>query len=100
MVLDCLVRTIKIYGIDMISIIHWISAKRRLTEAEKTVMMLRDNKFSDAGVPEMVLAQRDFIQKEMEYYYERALNWFFFLILVFGCYGLYWIYVNRIMNNA
>jgi hypothetical protein len=100
MVLDCLVVIIKIYGIDMISIIHWISAKRRLTEAEKTVMMLRDNKFSDAGVPEMVLAQRDFIQKEMEYYYERALNWFFFLILVFGCYGLYWIYVNRIMNNA
>jgi hypothetical protein len=84
----------------MISIIHWISAKRRLTEAEKTVMMLRDNKFSDAGVPEMVLAQRDFIQKEMEYYYERALNWIFFLILVFGCYGLYWIYVNRIMNNV
>ena len=84
----------------MISIIHWISAKRRLTEAEKTVMMLRDNKFSDAGVPPTVLAQRDFIEKEMEYYYERAVNWIFFLILVFGCYIFYWIYMNRIMNNA
>jgi len=83
----------------MISIIHWISAKRRLTEAKKTVIMLRDNKFSDAGVPPMILAQRDFIEKEVEYYYERALNWFFFLILVFGCYMFYWIYVNRIMIN-
>ena len=61
--------------------------------------MLRDNKFSDAGVPPMILAQRDFIEKEVEYYYERALNWFFFLILVFGCYMFYWIYVNRIMIN-
>lgn len=84
----------------MISIIHWISAKRRLTEAEKTVIMLRDNKFSDAGVPPMILAQRDFIEKEVEYYYDRALNWIFFLILVFVFCIFYWLYVNRIMNNV
>ena len=49
------------------SFIHYISAVRRLTEIEKTVRMLKSNKYSEADVPPMVLAQRDFIKKEMEY---------------------------------
>ena len=44
----------------MMCFVHYISAIRRLTEAEKTVTMLRTDKYSDRGVPEMVLAQRDF----------------------------------------
>ena len=52
----------------MMCFLHWFSASRRLKEAEKTVTMLREEKYSDRGVPEMVLAQRDFIKKEVEYF--------------------------------
>lgn len=50
----------------MISIIHYISAKRRLEEADKTYAML------DGDVSPMMRAQRDMIKFEMEYYRERV----------------------------
>ena len=61
----------------MMSFIHYISAVRRLTEIEKTVRMLKSNKYSEADVPPMVLAQRDFIKKEMEYFKESCIGWLF-----------------------
>lgn len=67
----------------MMCFVHWISAKRRLKEAEKTVMMLRDNKHSDRGVPEMVLAQRDFIKKEVEFFGDECVNLAYKVALVF-----------------
>jgi hypothetical protein len=50
----------------MMSIIHYISAKRRLEEADKTFAML------DGDVSPMMRGQRDMIKFEMEYYQERV----------------------------
>jgi hypothetical protein len=68
----------------MMCFLHWFSASRRLKEAEKTVTMLREEKYSDRGVPEMVLAQRDFIKKEVEYFENESLG---MLLILFG---LFW----------
>ena len=45
----------------MMSLIHYISAMRRLKELEKTVTLLKHDKYSESDVPTMVLAQRDFV---------------------------------------
>jgi hypothetical protein len=50
----------------MMSIIHYISAKRRLEEADKTFAML------DGDVSPMMRGQRDMIKFEVEYYRERV----------------------------
>jgi hypothetical protein len=71
----------------MMCFIHWISAKRRLKEVQKTVTMLADGKFTEKGVPPMVLAQRDFIKKEVEYFEEESVN------LLFKLFFLFWICV-------
>ncbi|NBP01801.1 MAG: hypothetical protein EBU90_17015 [Proteobacteria bacterium] len=52
----------------MISIIHYISARRRLEEADKTIRMLG----GDREAPPMVRAQRDMIYHEVEYYKEKV----------------------------
>jgi hypothetical protein len=58
----------------MISIIHYISASRRLEESKKTVMMLG----GEREAPEMVRAQRDIIALEKEYYGERVTAMLFY----------------------
>jgi hypothetical protein len=58
----------------MISIIHYISASRRLEESKKTVMMLG----GEREAPEMERAQRDMIALEKEYYGERVANVLFY----------------------
>jgi hypothetical protein len=60
----------------MICYLHYISAKRRLAEAEKSVIMLG----GERSAPEMVRAQRDFIKLEKEYYGEVCVNWNFGLL--------------------
>ena len=77
----------------MMCFVHWISAIRRLKEVEKTVTMLADNKYSDKGVPEMVLAQRDFIKKEVEYFADESMGMLLILFMLFwvGVFG-YLIY--------
>jgi len=76
----------------MISLIHYISAKRRLKESKKTVMMLggRDE------CPPMVLAQTDMIELEVEYYREevgklmnRTLLFMFIVLISFMSYIFY-----------
>jgi hypothetical protein len=62
----------------MISIIHYISACRRLKEAEKTVMMLG----GERECQEMILAQRDMIKLEKEYYHDEVMKWAFSLLIV------------------
>jgi len=52
----------------MISIIHYISAGRRLEEANKTIYMMGGE---DECQP-MLLAQRDMIELERDYYKEEA----------------------------
>lgn len=52
----------------MISIIHYISASRRLEEAKRTVYMMG----GEEECPPMLLAQRDMVQLEKEYWYGEA----------------------------
>jgi hypothetical protein len=54
--------------------INYISAVFRLKELEKTVTMLKSDKFSEKDVPEMVLAQRDFVKLEKEYFGEECVK--------------------------
>lgn len=72
----------------MISFIHYISALRRLKESEKTVHMLG----GDREAPPMVLAQRDIIKHEVEYYQEESLKLGVYLgvvaMLAFAVYNL------------
>lgn len=76
----------------MISIIHYISAKRRLEEADKTYAML------DGDVSPMMRAQRDMIKFEMEYYRERvgrlALYSLGLAIITLVCYITYAIFLH------
>ena len=76
--------------------IHWFSATRRLKEVEKTVTMLRDEKYSDRGVPEMVLAQRDFIKKEVEYFADESANAFLLGIILFFLGVIAWIFYFKL----
>lgn len=78
----------------MFSIIHYISAKRRLHESNKTVMMMG----GEDECPPMLLAQRDMIQLETEYYLEEMENF-----LLYACYaalivifcGLVYMFINK-----
>jgi hypothetical protein len=54
----------------MISIIHYISAGRRLKESEKTVYMMGGE---DECQP-MLLAQRDMIKLERDFYREESIQ--------------------------
>jgi hypothetical protein len=66
----------------MISIIHYISASRRLKELQKTVDMLG----GESEAPPMTLAQRDICTYEKEYYADEVFKTFFgFLILLAIC---------------
>lgn len=62
----------------MISFIHYISALRRLKESEKTVYMLGGEK----EAPPMILAQRDMIKNEVEYYEDESLKLGVYLVVV------------------
>lgn len=62
----------------MISFIHYVSALRRLKESEKTVYMLG----GEREAPPMILAQRDMIKNEVDYYRDESINLLF--ILLFG----------------
>jgi len=68
----------------MMSLIHFISARRRLKELEKTVTMLKHDKYSEDDVPVMVLAQRDFVKLEVEYYEEEARNLLAYTLFIIG----------------
>lgn len=54
----------------MLSFIHYISALRRLKEAEKTIYMLGGSR----EAPPMVLAQRDMIKHEANYYKDESIK--------------------------
>jgi len=70
----------------MLSLIHFISATRRLKETEKTVLMLG----GETEAPPMVLAQRDIIKLEVDYYKKESVRLCFYLIaLAFFVLGLY-----------
>ena len=68
----------------MMSLIHLISSKRRLKELEKTVTLLKHDKYSEDDVPVMVLAQRDFVKLEVEYYEGEARNLLAYTLFIIG----------------
>jgi hypothetical protein len=63
---------------DMISYIHYISAKRRLKEAEKTIHMMG----GEIESSQMLCAQRDMIRLEVEYYGEESTKLSLLLVAV------------------
>lgn len=69
----------------MMCFVHYVSSILRLKESEKTIALLREEKYSDRGVPDMVLAQRDFIQKEMEYFKDECIKFAFVSIALCIC---------------
>ena len=71
----------------MICYLHYLSAKRRLQESEKTVIMLG----GERQAPEMVRAQRDFIQLETEYYGEQCIDWNFGIAIFTAIGSLIWL---------
>ena len=72
----------------MISIIHYISAKRRLHESNKTVYMMGDD------CPPMLMAQRDMIQHEMEYYKKEMAKLFTFAFFFVVGVLLYYFFIH------
>lgn len=80
----------------MISIIHYISAKRRLKESNKTVMMMG----GEEECQPMLLAQRDMIALEAQYYREEMDKLFnlalLISIIVIGCGLLYVFFLKGI----
>ena len=74
------------FGINMISIIHYISACRRLKESDKTIMMLGGAE----ECQEMIVAQNDMIRLEKDYYHEEMVKFgCICLILAMVCVILY-----------
>jgi len=83
----------------VISIIHYISAGRRLEESNKTIYMMGGE---DECQP-MILAQRDFIKMELEYYRKPAKVWSIILcilpvIFIFLAPSGYGVISNIVMN--
>jgi hypothetical protein len=81
----------------MLSVIHYVSAIRRLEEIEKTILMMGGSRHHDNDVPVTLVAQRDMVKREIEYYKERceALVFYTFLTLLFGsiaCFVVWKIY--------
>lgn len=64
--------------LDMISYIHYISAKRRLKESEKTIHMMG----GEIESSQMLCAQRDMIRLEVEYYAEESTKLTILLVAV------------------
>jgi hypothetical protein len=54
----------------MLSVIHYISAERRLKESEKTIYMMGGRN----GCNEMLLAQHEMIELERDYYKDETLK--------------------------
>ena len=56
----------------MMSLIHWLSAERRLEACERTIIALGGSRYSDHNVPSQLAAQRDMIKHEIEYYKDQS----------------------------
>ena len=76
----------------MMDLIHYISAKRRLKESEKTVIMMGGNE----EAPPMVLAQHEMIVCETDYYRSETIKstkkWLIIIFMIRTI--LYWFQMN------
>ena len=80
--------------LDMISYIHYISAKRRLKESEKTILMMGGETESS----QMLCAQRDMIKLEVDYYGEESTKLSILLILL-AAVAIFGIGVYNLLSN-
>lgn len=62
----------------MISIIHYISACRRLKESDKTIMMMG----GESECNEMLLGQNEMIKLEKQYYHDEMIKLAIYTIIV------------------
>jgi hypothetical protein len=63
----------------MFSVLHYISASRRLKESDKTIFMLGGKEDCDA----MILAQNEMIKLERDYYKEESIKFAFYFSVIF-----------------
>ena len=82
----------------MMCFIHYISATRRLTDIQKTITMLQSDKYSERDVPPMVLAQRDFIKKEREYFKDTCIEFLIVCVILLISLGMFWVLFGRFIN--
>ena len=82
-------RSIRMF--EMISYIHYISAKRRLHESEKTIHMMGGETESS----QMLCAQRDMIRLEVEYYGEESTKLTILLVAV----AMFGIFVYNLLSK-
>jgi hypothetical protein len=75
----------------MISYIHYISAKRRLKESEKTILMMGGETESS----QMLCAQRDMIRLEVEYYGKESTK----LSILLAAVAIFGIGVYNLLSN-
>jgi hypothetical protein len=62
----------------MFSLLHYISASRRLKESDKTIFMLGGREECDA----MILAQNEMIKLERDYYRDESIKLGIYLALI------------------
>lgn len=62
----------------MFSLLHYISASRRLKESEKTIFMLGGKQECN----EMILAQNEMIKLERDYYRDESIKFGLFLVVI------------------
>ena len=60
--------------------------------------MLKTEKYSERDVPVQVLAQRDFIKKEKEYYGEECIKWNLILLFTFWFCIIIWIVGHKLFE--
>lgn len=77
--------------LDMISYIHYISAKRRLKESEKTIHMMG----GEIESSQMLCAQRDMIRLEVKYYGEESTKLTILLVAV----AMFGIFVYNLLSK-
>jgi hypothetical protein len=77
--LDCLVSIMKTYGTKMLSYYNYWQALKRLESSHKTIEMM------EPDVPNMVQAQHEMIEREVEYYREES-NKFTLIVLTLAAF--------------
>jgi hypothetical protein len=78
----------------MFSILHYISASRRLKESDKTIFMLGGKEDCDA----MILAQNEMIKLERDYYKEESIKFGFLLFVLSFAALLAVTFYYKVMN--
>jgi len=93
MVLDCLVVTIKTFGIKMIPYYYLWQAKKSLALSKETIKMMGDS------TNYMLEAQKDMLELEVEHFRVQSAKCTIFLLTVaVFCVSLYYLYIKGIFH--